>query len=75
MLIGFWLFALPALFAGTLEVLVPLRLDDLGASGAVIGAVFLVAAAIEGVLSPVAAACPTVTGGSRRSGSAWRAPS
>ena len=51
-LIGFWLFSLPALFAGSLEVLVPLRMDDLGASGVVIGAVFLVAAAIEGVLSP-----------------------
>jgi MFS family permease len=51
-LIGFWLFSLPALFAGTLEVLVPLRMDDLGASGAVIGAAFLVAAAVEGVLSP-----------------------
>lgn len=50
--IGFWLFALPALFAGTLEVLVPLRMDDLGASGAAIGAVFLVAAAGEAVLSP-----------------------
>jgi MFS family permease len=53
-LAGFWLFTLPALFAGVIEVLVPLRLDDLGASGAAIGAIFLVTAAVEAVLSPVA---------------------
>ena len=43
----------PALFSGAIDVLVPLRLDELGASGLTIGAAFLVAAAIEGVLSPV----------------------
>jgi MFS family permease len=53
LLIGFWLFALPALFTGVIEVLAPLRLDDLGASGAAIGAVFLVTAAVEAALSPV----------------------
>jgi MFS family permease len=53
-LAGFWLFTLPALFAGVIEVLVPLRLDDLGASGAAIGAVFLVTAAAEAVVSPLA---------------------
>jgi len=53
-LIGFWLFTLPALFAGVIEVLVPLRLDDLGASGAAIGAIFLVTAAVEAVISPLA---------------------
>jgi predicted MFS family arabinose efflux permease len=52
-LAGFWLFTLPAVFAGVLEVLVPLRLDELGASGAAIGAAFLVAAAVESVVSPV----------------------
>jgi MFS family permease len=51
--IAFWLFLLPALFAGVIEVLAPLRLDDLGASGVVVGAVFLVAAAGEAVLSPL----------------------
>lgn len=51
--VGFWLFILPALFAGVLEVLAPLRLDELGASGVAVGAVFLVAAAGEAVLSPV----------------------
>src|SRR5918998_1857636 len=53
-LAGFWLFTLPALFAGVIEVLVPLRLDDLGASGAAIGAIFLLTAAAEAVLSPLA---------------------
>jgi MFS family permease len=53
-LAGFWLFTLPALFAGVIEVLVPLRLDDLGASGAAIGAIFLLTAAAEAVISPVA---------------------
>jgi MFS family permease len=53
-LAGFWLFTLPALFAGVIEVLVPLRLDDLGASGAAIGAVFLLTAAVEAVFSPLA---------------------
>ena len=53
-LAGFWLFTLPALFAGALEVLVPLRLDDLGASGAAIGAIFLVAAGFEALVSPIA---------------------
>jgi len=51
---GLWLFTLPALFAGVIEVLVPLRLDDLGATGAAIGAIFLVTAAVEAVLSPIA---------------------
>jgi MFS family permease len=52
-LAGFWLFTLPAVFAGVLEVLVPLRFDELGASGTAIGAAFLVAAAVEGVISPL----------------------
>ncbi len=53
-LIGFWLFTLPALFSGVIEVLAPLRLDELGASGPAIGAIFLVTAGVEGVISPVA---------------------
>jgi MFS family permease len=51
---GFWLFTLPALFAGVIEVLVPLHFDDLGVAGATIGAVFLVSAAVEAVISPLA---------------------
>jgi MFS family permease len=50
---GFWLVALPALFAGTINVLTPLRLDELGASGVVIGIIFLVSAGFEAVLSAV----------------------
>ena len=51
-LVGIWLFTLPALFAGAIEVLAPLRLDELGASGALIGVIFLLVAAVEAVLSP-----------------------
>jgi MFS family permease len=49
---GMWLMALPALLFGTLGVLAPLRLDDLGASGVAIGAVFLIGAGIEALLNP-----------------------
>jgi MFS family permease len=48
---GIWLVTLPALFSGTLNVLAPLKLDQLGASGLAVGAVFLVAAAVEAVLA------------------------
>ncbi len=47
-----WLVALPAAFSGAINVLVPLRLDELGASAVVVGATFLVAAAVEGTMSP-----------------------
>jgi len=53
-LIGFWVFTLPALFSGVVEVLVPLRLHDLGVAGATIGVVFLVSAAVEAIVSPIA---------------------
>jgi MFS family permease len=53
-LTAFWLFTLPAVFSGVVEVLAPLRLDDLGASGAAIGAIFLITAAVEAVVSPLA---------------------
>ncbi len=48
-----WLFLLPALTIGTIDVLVPLRLDDLGARGLTIGALFVAAAAVEAALNPV----------------------
>jgi MFS family permease len=51
---GFLLFTLPALFAGVIEVLVPLRLDVLGASGLAVGGAFLTAAIVEAAVSPVA---------------------
>jgi MFS family permease len=53
-LLGFWIFTIPALFSGVIEVLVPLRLDDLGVGGAAIGVVFLASAAVEAVVSPLA---------------------
>jgi MFS family permease len=49
---GFWLVMLPAIFSGTIWVLAPLRLDELGAGGVTVGAVFLVSALIEGGASP-----------------------
>ncbi len=50
---GLWLVALPALMFGTLTVLAPLRLSDLGLSAVAIGGVFLVSAALEASLSPL----------------------
>jgi predicted MFS family arabinose efflux permease len=52
-LAGMWLVALPAAGFGTIAVLGPLRLDHLGAGGVAVGATFLVAAAIEAVVSPL----------------------
>jgi MFS family permease len=50
---GMWLVALPGLGFGVLNVLVPLRLDDLGAAAGGIAAAFLLAAAAEGTVSPI----------------------
>src|SRR5918996_3660226 len=52
-LAAIWLMALPGLFFGTLGVLGPLRLDDLGFGGLAIGATWLVAAGLEALLAPV----------------------
>jgi MFS family permease len=51
--LGVWLVLLPALAAGVLNVLVPLRMDALGAASVAIGGTYLVAAALEAVLSPI----------------------
>jgi MFS family permease len=51
--VALWLVTLPAMFSGVINVLVPLHLHELGASGAAIGAVFLVAAAIQSVSNRV----------------------
>ncbi len=51
--LALWLFTLPALFSGTFSVLVPLRLDDIGAGAVTIGAMFLVGAGIEAILNPI----------------------
>ena len=45
--------AVPSLMFGTISVLVPLRIDDLGGSAALIAVGFTSAAAIEAVLAPV----------------------
>lgn len=52
-LTAMWLVGLPALVAGLLDVLGPLRLHSLGAGAAAIGATFLCAAAIEAAMSPL----------------------
>jgi MFS family permease len=51
---GLLLITVPGLLFGTLSVLGPLRLDELGASAAAIGATWLLAAAFESVVSPLA---------------------
>jgi MFS family permease len=48
------LITVPGLMFGTLSVLGPLRLDALGASAAAIGASWLLAAALEAIVSPLA---------------------
>ena len=50
--LGMWLVALPAIASGTINVLAPLRLGELGAGAAGIGATFLIAAGIEAAMSP-----------------------
>jgi MFS family permease len=47
--LAFWYVVLPALLFGTLSVLAPLRLSELGYGSVAIGAVFLCAAALESV--------------------------
>ena len=51
---GLALVTVPGLLFGTLSVLGPLRLDELGAATAAIGAVWLVAAGFEAIVSPLA---------------------
>ncbi len=52
-LFPFWLVVLPSVLSGAFDVLVPLRMDALGASGIAIGAAFLIAAGIEAFTAPV----------------------
>ena len=52
MRLGVWMMALPAVAFGTIGVLVPLRLDELGAGAVVIGAAFLGAVVLEAAMSP-----------------------
>ena len=51
---GMWLMALAGIAFGVVDVLAPLRLSRLGASGTIIAATFLCSAAVESVLSPLA---------------------
>jgi MFS family permease len=50
---GMWLTTLPGLLFGTVAVLGPLRLDELGAGTAAIAAAFLAGAALEALAAPV----------------------
>jgi MFS family permease len=50
---GAWLVGLPALFFGTFTVLTSLRLDELGVAASGVAAVFLAAAAVEAIASPL----------------------
>jgi MFS family permease len=51
---GMWLMALAGIAFGVVNVLAPLRLSHLGASGTAIAATFLCGAVLESALSPVA---------------------
>src|SRR3954471_2773334 len=51
---GLLLITVPGLLFGTLSVLGPLRLDELGATTAAIGAIWLLSAALEAIVSPLA---------------------
>jgi MFS family permease len=50
---GMWLTTLPGVLFGTVAVLGPLRLDELGAGATAIAAAFLAAAAIEAAIAPL----------------------
>jgi MFS family permease len=52
--VGLWLTAIPGLAFGVLDVLAPLRLNQLGASALLISATFLCSAGFEAGLSPLA---------------------
>jgi MFS family permease len=51
---GMWLMALAGIAFGVVDVLAPLRLSSLGASGTIIAATFLCGAVLESGLSPLA---------------------
>ena len=71
---GMWIVILVGLMFGTLDVLAPLRLDELGASAAGIGGDVRGGRRARGVDEPVSsAASPTATAGCCPASSAWRA--
>jgi MFS family permease len=51
--VAFVLVAVPSVMFGAIEVLVPLRIDDLGGSHGVIAAGFIASAALEALLAPL----------------------
>ena len=51
---GLLLITIPGLLFGTLSVLGPLRMDELGAASIAIGATWLLAAGLEAIVSPLA---------------------
>ena len=61
-----WFVVLPGLLFGTMSVLGPLRLSELGFGGVAIGATWLVAAGLEAIVSPVTGASPTAAGAAGR---------
>src|SRR5688500_10900335 len=48
-----WLVTIPGLLFGTMSVLVPLRLDELGAGAVVIGGAWVMAGTLEALVSPI----------------------
>lgn len=52
-LTGTWLILVPGAIGGAISVLVPLRMDALGAGATAIAAAFLVAALLEAIVAPV----------------------
>ena len=68
---GLLLITVPGLLFGTLSVLGPLRLDELGAGAAAIGAVWLIAAGLEAIVSPSPGISPTAAAAWRRCWPAW----
>jgi predicted MFS family arabinose efflux permease len=51
--LGLWLMLIPGLVYGTIYVLTPLRLDELGLGATMIAGVFLAASALEAFVSPL----------------------
>jgi predicted MFS family arabinose efflux permease len=51
--LGLWLMLIPGLVYGTIYVLTPLRLDELGLGATVIAGVFLAASGLEAFVSPL----------------------
>ncbi len=52
-LIALMILIVPSMAFGVIEVLVPLRLSELGSSAALIGLIFFLAGAVEAIVSPV----------------------